>query len=389
MAVQTVDVGEARFDWSLVKFLAFPAMSLLVLIEVALGGAWFYAVLPTYLVIALLGDNVLGDDFARRSTARRRVLDGYLYSAVPLCVGVTVLLACHASGTAPGPLAALASAFGLDLASRAATTTTPQLLAGIGGLGLFFGSLVNVAHELVHRTGDRTAWLAGRCLLAHTLDTGFAIEHVYGHHRYVGTARDPATARRGEYVLGFVWRSTLGQIRSAMEIERTRLARRGVSAWSWSNRLLSGQVMSIAIVALVALVGGWKAVLAFLATAVLGKVALEVVNYLEHYGLAREEGKPVRPHHSWNCHNRLSSWLLFNLPRHSDHHMNASRPYYDLRPVPELSGDAPVLPAGYLGCMALALVPPLWRRAVEPRLADWDRRLANEAEVAAARAMAR
>ena len=389
MAVETAGPARERFDWTLVKFLAFPALSLLVLIEVALGGVWFYAILPTYLAVAMLGDSALGDDFARRSTARRRILDGYLYSALPLCLGVTVLLACHAAGAAPWPLQAMGSAVGFDIDARAGGTTLPQLAAGILGLGLFFGSLVNVAHELVHRVGDKGAWLSGRWLLAHTLDTGFAIEHVYGHHRYVGTPRDPATARRGEHVLAFVWRSTVGQIVSAFEIERRRLERRGVSAWSWSNRVLSGQAMSLALIALVAAIGGWRAVLVFLATAVLGKAALEVVNYMEHYGLARVEGTPVRPHHSWNCHNRLSSWLLFNLPRHSDHHMNATRPYYDLRPVPELKSDAPILPMGYLCCMVVALVPPLWRRMIEPRLADWDARLASEAEVEAARAMAR
>ena len=126
---------------------------------------------------------------------------------------------------------------------------------------------------------------------------------------------------------------------------------------------------------------------AFLAVAALGKLYLELVNYIEHYGLARIEGERVRPHHSWNCHNRMSSWVLFNLPRHSDHHMFATRRYYDLRPVRDLVSDAPVLPFGYLGSMIASLVPAWWNSLMAPRLADWDERLATPDEVAAAMAM--
>ena len=65
----------------------------------------------------------------------------------------------------------------------------------------------------------------GRWLLAFSIDTGFAIEHVHGHHRHVCTPRDPATARRGEYVLGFALRSIIDGNRSAFRIEAERLGR--------------------------------------------------------------------------------------------------------------------------------------------------------------------
>lgn len=388
MAVDHSGPVEAPFDWSVVKFLAFPVLSTLVVLEIAFGGPWMWAVLPTYLVIALVGDQSLGDDLSRASTLRRRLLDAYLYSGLPLAILATLLLAAHAGGSAPVWLGAPFSIFGIDLATRVQLTSSWDVAAAVVGLGLFYGTLVNVAHELVHRTGNRSAWLTGRWLLAHTFDTGFAIEHVHGHHRYVGTPRDPATSHRGEYVLAFVWRSTIGQIASAWRIERDRLRRRSLPVLSHHNLMLRGQVMSLALVMIVYAVGGWAGVGAFVAAGLLGKVSLELVNYVEHYGLARVEGSRVRPHHSWNCHNRLSTWILFNLPRHSDHHMFATRPYYDLRPVPELQSDAPVLPLGYLGCMAASLWPPLWKRLMEPRLADWDERLASSEEVGAAKAMA-
>ena len=374
-------------DWTLLKFLAFPLVSLLVLLEVALGGNCLWLVFPTYLLIAFAGDEVLGDDLAMGSRARAWLLDTYLYSALPLALGVTALFAIQVGG-APAWASGAFAALGIDIDARIAATDGWDIAAGAFGIGTFYGTLVNVAHELVHRTGDRAAWLTGRWLLAHTLDTGFAIEHVHGHHRHIGTERDPATARRGEYVLAFAWRSTLGQAHGAFDWEANRLRRKGLPVWSHRNVFLRGQGMSAALMVGVGLIGGGWAVLAFLATAVLGKLYLELINYVEHYGLARVEGGRVRPHHSWNCHNRMSSWVLFNLPRHSDHHMFATRRYYDLRPVPELSGDAPVLPMGYLGSIIAALFPSWWNGLMEPRLADWDARLATAEEVAAARARA-
>lgn len=389
MAMQTDGMaqGARGTDWSLLKFMAFPLLSLLVLAEVVMGGNWLWLVFPSYLGVVFAADEVLGDDFAGSSKAHAWVLDAYLYSALPLALLVTAFFAMHVGGApawVSGPLAAV----GFDIDARVAATDGWDIAAGMFGLGTFYGTLVNVAHELVHRTGDRTAWLTGRWLLAHTLDTGFAIEHVHGHHRHVGTDRDPATARRGEYVLSFAWRSTVGQARGAFEWEAQRLARKGLPVWSHRNVFLRGQLMSAALIISVGLLGGWLAVAAFVGTALLGKLYLELINYVEHYGLARIEGTRVRPHHSWNCHNRMSSWVLFNLPRHSDHHMFATRRYYDLRPVPDLAGDAPVLPMGYLGSIIAALFPFWWFPMMDPLVADWDERLATPDEVDAAKARA-
>jgi alkane 1-monooxygenase len=60
---------------------------------------------------------------------------------------------------------------------------------------------------------------------------------------------------------------------------------------------------------------------------------------------------------------------MLNAPRHSDHHAHPARPYPALRlPAPEA---APRLPWSLpLACM-IALAPPLWRRAIAPRLAAW------------------
>jgi len=108
-----------------------------------------------------------------------------------------------------------------------------------------------------------------------------------------------------------------------------------------------------------------------LAQAVLGFCLLEVVNYLEHYGLLRgrrEDGRyeRTRPEHSWNNNNVASNVLLYHLQRHSDHHANPLRRYQALRHF----NEAPQLPTGYAGMILLAAFPPLWRRVMDPRLLE-------------------
>ena len=61
--------------------------------------------------------------------------------------------------------------------------------------------------------------------------------------------------------------------------------------------------------------------------------------------------------------------LLYHLQRHSDHHANPTRRYQALRDFEE----SPVLPTGYAGMIVLAIVPPVWRRVMDPRvLAHFD-----------------
>ena len=75
------------------------------------------------------------------------------------------------------------------------------------------------------------------------------------------------------------------------------------------------------------------------------------------------------PSHSWNSNNIATNVLLYHLQRHSDHHANPTRRYQTLRDFQE----SPVLPTGYAGMIVLALLPPVWRRVMDPRvLAHFD-----------------
>jgi alkane 1-monooxygenase len=134
--------------------------------------------------------------------------------------------------------------------------------------------------------------------------------------------------------------------------------------------------MSVLLVVLAWLMGGWQAAAFFIACALWGKALLEIVNYMEHYGMVRNPATPVQPRHSWNTNRRVSSWAMFNLTRHSHHHAQGEVPYQDLRPYP----DAPMMIGGYLTTLLVAMIPPLWHALMTPKVLDWDRNYASEEE---------
>jgi alkane 1-monooxygenase len=230
------------------------------------------------------------------------------------------------------------------------------------------GIAINTAHELGHKRASLERWLS-RVALAQSGYGHFFIEHNRGHHVRVATPEDPASARFGESFWAFLPRTVAGSLRSAWELEGARLDRVGARRVSVHNDILTAWAMSVVLfAALVAAFG--LVVLPYLAIqAVIGFCLLEVVNYLEHYGLLREKRddgryERTRAEHSWNSNNVASNVLLYHLQRHSDHHANPIRRYQALRHME----DAPQLPTGYAGMILLAVVPPLWRRVMDHRV---------------------
>lgn len=237
-------------------------------------------------------------------------------------------------------------------------------------MGVVGGIAINTAHELGHKRASSEKWLS-RVALAQTGYGHFFIEHNRGHHVRVATPEDPASSRLGESFWAFLPRTVIGSLRSSWEIEGTRLGRLEKSHWSIHNDVLSAWAMTVVLFAGLAIGFGPVVLPYLLLQAVIGFSLLEVVNYLEHYGLRRqkrEDGRyeRCRPEHSWNSNNVASNVLLYHLQRHSDHHANPTRRYQALRHVEE----APQLPTGYAGMIVLAWFPPLWRRVMDPRLLD-------------------
>jgi alkane 1-monooxygenase len=237
-------------------------------------------------------------------------------------------------------------------------------------MGVVGGIAINTAHELGHKRASSEKWLS-RVALAQTGYGHFFIEHNRGHHVKVATPEDPASSRLGESFWAFLPRTVIGSLRSSWEIEATRLDRLEKRHFSVHNDILTAWAMTVALFAGLAIVFGPVVLPYLLVQAVIGFSLLEVVNYLEHYGLLRqkrEDGRYERclPEHSWNSNNVASNVLLYHLQRHSDHHANPTRRYQALRHVEE----APQLPTGYAGMIVLAWFPPLWRRVMDPRLIE-------------------
>jgi alkane 1-monooxygenase len=245
----------------------------------------------------------------------------------------------------------------------------PELLALALAVGGVAGSQgITFAHELGHsrHRGDRwAAW----ALMASVLYAHFMVEHYRGHHVRAATHDDPATARRGESLWRFLPRTLAGSWRSAWALERQQLARLGRS---WARSPLAwGMAAQAGLLALAAAAAGGAGLLLWAVQAAYAVFLLESINYIEHYGLQRQEqatpagprAEPFGVMHAWNADHALTNCFIANLQRHSDHHMHAWKPYATLEPLP-----GPQLPTGYAGCLFLASVPPLWFRVMHPRL---------------------
>ncbi|MCC5974588.1 MAG: alkane 1-monooxygenase, partial [Rubellimicrobium sp.] len=193
------------------------------------------------------------------------------------------------------------------------------------GIGIVSGAIgIVYAHELMHQKNRIERWL-GDLLMAMVLYSHFRSEHLRVHHLHVGTARDPVTARYNEGFHRFFLRVLTTCPPSAWRAERALLARRGLSMWSRRNPFWLYAALQAGMLGLAFGLGGWQGLGLFVLQAVVAIWQLELVNYVEHYGLTRRhlgEGKyeHVLPRHSWNSAHRASNWLLINLQRHSDHH---------------------------------------------------------------------
>jgi alkane 1-monooxygenase len=209
-------------------------------------------------------------------------------------------------------------------------------------------------------------WMA-RISLLPTCYGHTRVEHNRGHHKKVATPEDPVSARFGESFWAFLPRTLIGTLRSAWHLEARRLSRRGRPAWSLRNEVVQAHIGSVLLLGGVwAVLGPW-ALLFMIVQAALAIGLLELVNYVEHYGLLRRKGpdgvyERCQPEHSWNSSRRVSNLLLFHLQRHSDHHAHPARPYQVLRHV----DSSPQLPTGYAGMVMLACVPAWWFAVMNP-----------------------
>ena len=242
------------------------------------------------------------------------------------------------------------------------------VLAMVLTTGSVGGFCINLGHELGHKNTTLERWLA-KIILAPTGYGHFFIEHNRGHHRDVATPLDPASSRMGESIYRFVLREMPGALHRAWVLETTRLKRDGRAVISLHNEILQPALITLLLWGALTLWLGPQ-ILAFLVVASFwSNFQLTSANYIEHYGLLRQERAPgkyeaCQPHHSWNSNHIFSNWALFHLQRHSDHHAHPLRRYQSLRHFDNL----PRLPSGYFGMFTVAYIPPLWRWVMDERL---------------------
>jgi alkane 1-monooxygenase len=235
-------------------------------------------------------------------------------------------------------------------------------------VGSFNGVGIATAHELGHKKESLDRWLA-KIALAPSMYGHFYVEHNRGHHKRVATPEDPASSRMGESFWAFLPRTVWGSLRSAWSIEHERLNRKGKSVWSADNDNLQAWGLTLFLYASLAVWLGLPALAFLVLQGLYGASMLEVVNYVEHYGLLRQKdaaGRYARcePEHSWNSNHIVGNILLYHLQRHSDHHAHPARRYQALRHF----DAAPQLPAGYATMIIAAYFPPVWFAVMDQRV---------------------
>lgn len=361
------------------KFMAFHFIGLSAVFAFLAGGHWISLGLAGLIAYYVIGDLIGGEDTVTPEYKTPGIMTVQLWLALPILSMIAISYIWSLSSGDPlgiGTFVTELTGYNV-IAAREATASIHHYLSGTIYFGLLIGFIGTVtAHELTHRTWDPISLWIGRWLLAFSFDVGFAIEHVYGHHRYVSTEHDPATAPRGRNVYHHIIASTISGNISAAKIESERLRRKNLPILSLQNSYLRGLLMSLVLVVIAFMMAGWTGALYFTLCGFIGKALLEIVNYMEHYGMVRLPDQPVQPRHSWNTNSRMSSWGMFNLSRHSHHHAQGEVPYHDLMPLP----DAPIMINGYMGTIILTLYPPLWHKLMTPKLLEWDKNYASAEE---------
>lgn len=251
--------------------------------------------------------------------------------------------------------------------------STLEWIGFVSSVGISTGAIgFTAAHELIHKKNILEKSL-GKSLLLVANYLHFYIEHRIGHHNNVCTPVDPSSARLGESFFKFYPRTVINSFRSAWKIENQRINRKykisSSANWDYRNRMIGYVLLPIFFAIGLGLAFGWKAVLYFYIQSIIAFSILEIVNYIEHYGLERKKLQSgryerVTAAHAWDCNLRFSNYIFFKFQRHADHHLHPQKGYQEL----EYHEESPELPTGYAGMAILALIPPLWRKLMDPKV---------------------
>ncbi len=335
-------------DYGYLRIFVWTGFSML---GVALGGVFSYLFIMLVVLLAVL-DPKIGRDTRNYPPEMSRQLSAIKFYRYLTFAQVPVQIVCMA------------------FVIWRVTSTDVQLYEQIGMIlsaGIVFGNIgINVAHEMIHKE-TRLEQTLGGLLLSTVGYSTFKIEHLYGHHVNVATPLDASTAPFGQSLYAFLPKAITRNVYNGFRLQNQRMRAQGLSPWSIKNELTWWTTLTAFWIACVWVAFGGQGVITYLLLSCVAIIVLEIVNYIDHYGLLRtqnEDGSygPVTHHHSWNASDILSNYGLLNLQRHSDHHAFPRRRYQILRHY----DDSPQLPSGYALMILMALVPPVWKRVMDP-----------------------
>ncbi|WP_374544550.1 fatty acid desaturase [Rhodoblastus sp.] len=365
-------------DWAQLRFTSQNFLFVASGVGLMKGGAWIWAPYLALLLLALVADEWGGEDRTNNAAPPTALQNAMLMLNGPLLALNAILFAYLFASGDPLGLSAALRPLGIDLDAARQTTTGINLGIAVLVQGFNWALGLNAAHELLHRTDSPRDLALSRWISALGGDPWFSIHHPAIHHRYLGLPSDPGTPARGMSLYRFYPSVYIGNIVAGARFEHERLRRRGVSLWSLENRFLTGWLILAVVAGCFFLIAGWKGVAVFALGAALGRFFLAATDYVQHYGVLRVEGEPLDARLSWDVYHVGTNAVLYSIGRHSDHHIYPRRACGDLK----TRADAPAHQHGYLVMIGLALVPPLFMRAMKPKLDEWDRTFATDADLA-------
>ena len=358
------------------RYLIVPLSSVLTILGILSGGgfAWFgVALFGLYTILDTLTKGIhLRADFDNKGDSYGLKQFQYLimYLMLPIFIVLQASLGLklyeYTTETAVG--LAFSTLFPITVGTSLVDLVGATLSTGLwAGLGIIYG------HELSHNR--REGFFVSRLIMALSGASHFTYAHVYNHHLDLGHEDDPATAPRGRNVYSHTWLSHAGQSKYSYDLERQKLQNENKFFLSLNNKWLVGYLFSLPSVFLFVWTGGLVGVLALLVVWSLANFLLEALNFMGHYGLIREWGKPVEHKHSWDNDSVFTSWFFIEIGRQCDHHVRGETYFWELDDV-----GGPNYGIGYFSLFVITLIPQAFRRYVRRHLDIWDQKYANDEE---------
>ncbi len=358
------------------RYFIAPLLILAALFGVLAGGPWVWT------GVVLLGAGIIIDSLTTAQTPGggldengetygiAPLLNGVMYGMLGVFILLQIILAWRIWQYVNGVPIVETTLLGMAIQDG---ITGTQLFGATLSTGIFAGIGIIFGHELAHTKGF--SFVIARWMMALSGKAHFCYAHVYNHHLELGTEDDGATAPRGRSLYMHYPLSGIGMSKFLYIMEQTRLQRLGIPFLSWQNRWIRGYFMALPTVLLFWFAGGWLAIGCMAVVWIIANFELEALNYLEHYGLIREQSQPIDYRHSWDNSTAFTSWFFIEIGRQGDHHDRGETHFWELDEV-----GASNTGQGYFMLFALALIPPIWHKYMNEKLLKWDEEVASEGE---------